>query len=126
MTTLISSFLGTLFAQPIPAAKHVHHQFDTPLLTESKRLTDLYAADVKDRASFARFVGQLMEDYLEHPEEWENRSLPDFLASLQAHALDITQHYRVEHAPDKLQEERPSWRHFADVLLHARVSGPHE
>jgi hypothetical protein len=111
-----------LTASPIPFRPQNHE----PLLTQRTRLADPYIADVDDRASFARFVGQLVENYLEHPEDWEHTRLVDFLEALQAHALDINRHYRVDRAPDRLEEEPPSWRHFADILLHARVGGSGE
>ncbi len=80
----------------------------------------LHAALVNDRASFARFVGNLIEDYLEHPGEWENIQLQDFLEALQMHALDAMRSYRKEN--DELQyDEQANWRSFADLLLDSRV-----
>lgn len=82
----------------------------------------LHETTVNDRGSFARFVNELREDLLEHGQEWENITLPEFLEALQDSALDINVHYRVEDSPNRLTEEKPSWRHFADVLLGARIN----
>jgi hypothetical protein len=85
------------------------------------RTAHLYADQVKDRASFARFVGELIEDYLEHRDEWENITLVDFLEALQGGSLEINRHYQNTLAPNNLTEEEGNWRHFADILLSARV-----
>jgi hypothetical protein len=81
----------------------------------------LHTAEVADRASFARFVGHLLEDFLEHPDEWENISLQDFLEAMQMHALDIMRQYHQVQQPDQHGAEQPNWRQFADLLLDARV-----
>lgn len=82
----------------------------------------LYASNVTDRASFARFIGELLEDYFEHPEEWENVTIPEFLEAIQSYSLEIKKQYRNEGMPQNLEEEKPSWRHFADILLGARIN----
>jgi hypothetical protein len=35
--------------------------------------------NVHDAASFLAFVGALRQDFLAHPEAWQNTTLPDFL-----------------------------------------------
>jgi hypothetical protein len=83
-------------------------------------LAAAWSDPLEDRAAFARFVGQLLENRRAHPEEWEHRSLMDFLEALQIEALNAATQYAADQAPDNLQAPKASWRHFADLLLQAR------
>ncbi len=83
-------------------------------------LAAAWSDPLQDRAAFARFVGQLLENRRAHPEEWEHRSLVDFLEALQMEALNAATQYAADQAPNRLEAPKASWRHFADLLLQAR------
>lgn len=83
-------------------------------------LASAWSDPLQDRAAFARFVGQLLENRRAHPEEWEHRSLVDFLEALQIESLNAATQYAADQAPNNLEAPKASWRHFADLLLQAR------
>jgi len=42
-------------------------------------VNQLYELKVRDRQSFIKSLDLLRQDLLQHPETWENKTLPDFL-----------------------------------------------
>ena len=58
------------------------------------------AQKVTDRLEFSEFVFELIENLESHPEEWENISLPAFLASMAAEpgSFSVTAAMRRDHA----------------------------
>jgi hypothetical protein len=74
---------------------------------------------IKSKADFAAFVRLLAQNYREHPGEWDNASLSQFLESLAAFSDDIEGYYA--NIGVALDMGQPNWRVFADILLGARV-----
>ena len=75
--------------------------------------------EIKDRASFAKFIGDLLESLQTKPESWENNSLERFLEALQAYTLGIQGYYNnIEPGQNA---DVPSWKVFADILKGASV-----
>ena len=72
---------------------------------------------VESRADFAGFVGSLLADLREKPEEWENNDLASFLGAVKAWIEDMDGYYKNigERTP-----EHPSWRTLAQILLAAK------
>jgi hypothetical protein len=54
---------------------------------------------VNDKNSFLVFLRSLAKDYAEHPDEWENRTITDYLESISAWVEDIGE--EPEHADFK-------------------------
>jgi hypothetical protein len=74
---------------------------------------------VNSRADFVEFAKALLENFDEHPEEWDNASPKEFLQGLVGFVDNIEGYY--QNIGMKLDLENPSWRVFADILLAARV-----
>jgi len=77
--------------------------------------------DVKvvDRQSFVEFLELLRKDLLDHPENWENKTLPDFLEALSRYAEDIQGYY--DNIKLDVNADKPDWSTFADIFKGARV-----
>jgi hypothetical protein len=53
------------------------------------KTSTLYDFKVTDRQSFIKFLDLLRKDFLDNPENWENKTLPDFLEALSANTEDL-------------------------------------
>lgn len=73
---------------------------------------------VNSRDDFVSFVRDLLRDFEERPESWENRDLETFLDAAAAWTDDMDGYYRNagEQTP-----EQPDWRTFARILMAARL-----
>ncbi|MDR6734884.1 hypothetical protein [Sphingobacterium sp. 2149] len=74
---------------------------------------------VKDRQSFIKFLDLLRQDLLQQPENWENKTLPDFLEALAAYTEDIQGYYDNTYA--NVDAEKAAWSTFADIFKGAKV-----
>ncbi|MFD4948869.1 hypothetical protein ACFWNT_41785 [Streptomyces sp. NPDC058409] len=76
------------------------------------------AAEVRSREDFAPFLREILEDLKEHPNEWENRTLADFLEAWAAWVHDMPGWYanRGQGIPDQ-----PDWNLLAGMVMAARV-----
>jgi hypothetical protein len=74
---------------------------------------------VTDRASFADFAEALAGYLDQDPEEWENRSLKDFLEAVGRYAADIHGYYANMNIP--IDADKPGWQVFADILKGATM-----
>jgi hypothetical protein len=73
---------------------------------------------VRSRADLATFIGALLADLRERPDEWENRDLNDFLEALKAWILDMDGYY--QNIGEKMPEQ-PGWKIIGQMLLAARI-----
>jgi hypothetical protein len=73
---------------------------------------------IQSRADFVEFVGALIADLKEKPEEWENHDLASFLEAVKAWVEDMDGYFKNigERTPDQ-----PSWKTLAQILRAARV-----
>ena len=71
---------------------------------------ELYNAlqGVKSRSGFELFMNELVKDYTENKETWDNDTLKSFLDTL--HGFNYNS-----------ENDRPSWKAFAEMLYAARV-----
>ena len=74
---------------------------------------------VTDRQSFIKFLDLLHKDFLEHPESWENKTLPDFLEALGAYTEDIQGYY--DNMKQNVNADKPDWATFADIFKGATI-----
>jgi hypothetical protein len=74
---------------------------------------------VTDRQSFISFLDLLRQDYLQNPDEWENKTLETFLAALGDYANDIQGYY--DNTGQKVNADEPSWQTFADIFKGATM-----
>ncbi|AZA59362.1 hypothetical protein EG349_16400 [Chryseobacterium shandongense] len=74
---------------------------------------------VTDRQTFIMFLELLRKDFLDNPENWENKSLPDFLEALSAYANDIQGYY--DNLKLDIKADKPEWSTFADIFKGAKI-----
>ena len=75
--------------------------------------------EVTDRKSFVTFLDLLRKDFSENPEEWENKSLEDFLDALSSYAEDIQGYY--DNMKMNIDVDQPNWKTFAHIIMGARI-----
>lgn len=63
--------------------------------------------DIKTREDFEFFLEKLVTDYKQNKEDWQNDTLKSYLDAL--HGFNYNS-----------DNDRPSWRAFAEMLLTAR------
>ncbi len=63
--------------------------------------------DIKTREDFEFFLEKLVTDYKQNKEDWQNDTLKSYLDAL--HGFNYNS-----------DNDRPSWRAFAEMLLAAR------
>jgi len=75
--------------------------------------------NVTDRKTFIEFIDFLRMDLINNPENWENKTLPEFLEALSAYTEDIQGYYRNM----KLNKNAdiPDWSIFADIFNGAKI-----
>ncbi|MEN9335766.1 MAG: hypothetical protein RLZZ500_753 [Bacteroidota bacterium] len=74
---------------------------------------------VTDRQSFIKFLDLLRQDFLDNPENWENKTLPDFLEALSAYTNDIQGYY--DNTKQNKRADKPDWAIFADIFSGAKI-----
>ncbi|MDE5429658.1 hypothetical protein KRE40_06025 [Elizabethkingia meningoseptica] len=79
----------------------------------------LHNFKVTDRQSFIKFLDLLHKDLLDHPENWENKTLPEFLEALSAYTEDVQGYYN--NMKLDINADKPDWSTFADIFKGAKV-----
>lgn len=74
---------------------------------------------VKDRQTFIEFLEVLRNDLLNNPENWENKTLPDFLEALRSYAEDLQGYY--DNTKQNIAADTPAWGTFADIFKGATI-----
>jgi hypothetical protein len=74
---------------------------------------------VMDRITFIKFLDLLRKDFLDNPENWENKTLPDFLEAMSAYTEDIQGYY--ENMKQNVNADKPEWSTFADIFKGATI-----
>lgn len=80
---------------------------------------DLSNFDVQNRSSFIIFLELLRKDLAVNSDEWENKTLGDFLEALASYAEDIQGFY--DNTKQQINADEPSWKLFADIFKGARI-----
>lgn len=73
---------------------------------------------VESREDFAVFVRDLLRNFEERPESWENRDLGSFLDAAAAWTEDMDGYFQNSGGQTP---EQPDWRTFARILMAARM-----
>lgn len=71
------------------------------------------------RQSLISFLDLLTQDFLQNPDDWENKTLDTFLEALGAYATDIQGYY--DNTGKKVNADEPSWQTFADIFKGATM-----
>lgn len=74
---------------------------------------------ITDRRTFSEFIDLLRKDFLDNPESWESKTLPDFLEALSAYAEDIQGYY--DNMKQNVNADKPDWSTFADIFKGAKI-----
>lgn len=74
---------------------------------------------VIDRQTFMEFLEMLRKDFLDTPESWENKTLPDFLEALTSYTEDIQSYYN--NMKQDINADKPNWQTFADLFKGATI-----
>lgn len=75
--------------------------------------------NVTDRQSFVLFMDLLRKDFLENPEGWKNKTVPDFLEALSSYAEDIQGYY--DNTNQNIDANKPDWKTFSEIFKGARI-----
>jgi hypothetical protein len=73
---------------------------------------------IETRDDLATFVGELRQDLLRHPDEWQNLTLDHYLESLSAWLAEMAED-DARPGGDQMPET-PSWRALGEMLLAAK------
>ena len=73
---------------------------------------------INSRHDLIAFIEALRDDLLQHPGDWENRTLERFLEALAAWSTDMDGYFqnRGEQVPSQ-----PSWRLLGEMLNAAKI-----
>jgi len=71
------------------------------------------------RQTFIKFLDLLRQDYLSNSDNWENKTLPDFLEALSSYAEDIQGYY--DNMKQNVNADQPNWQTFADIFKGATI-----
>ena len=74
---------------------------------------------IQSREQFAVFVSGLLKELQERPEEWDNRSLEDFLEAMSAYATDVPGY--LKDVRSSIDSEKPSRELFALIVAGATI-----
>lgn len=74
---------------------------------------------VTDRQTFIKFLDLLRKDFLDNPESWEIKTLPDFLEALSVYSNDIQGYY--DNMKIDIKADKPEWSTFADIFKGAKI-----
>lgn len=74
---------------------------------------------VIDRQTFIEFLEMLRKDFLDNPESWGNKTLPDFLEALSSYTEDIQGYYN--NMKQDINADQPNWQTFADLFKGATI-----
>jgi hypothetical protein len=73
---------------------------------------------IRSRTDLAAFIGALLVDLKDRPNDWDNRDLNHFLEAMSAWVQDMDGYFQNigETVPDQ-----PDWKTLGQILLAARV-----
>ena len=74
---------------------------------------------IESKKDFEDFLEKLRVDFEVNKDEWENKTLKDFLESLHGYTMDVEGYYKNMDIP--FDENRPTWSNFAQLLLGAKI-----
>lgn len=72
---------------------------------------------VESRDDFVEFVDALRHNLTANPDEWQNRTLYDFLEALSAWVQDMDGYYQNNRLPAPTS---PNWKNVAEMMLAAK------
>jgi hypothetical protein len=74
---------------------------------------------IVDRQTFSDFIKMLRQDFIKNPNDWQNKTLPDFLEAMSSYVEDIQGYY--DNTNQKINADIASWKVFADIFHGAKI-----
>ncbi len=74
--------------------------------------------EIKSKEDFVNFVELLVSNLKSNPEEWTNKSLPEYLESISSWTEDMEGYYQNNDMPIP---ENVNWKVFANILIAAKM-----
>ncbi|WP_293953335.1 MULTISPECIES: DUF7660 family protein [unclassified Sphingobacterium] len=74
--------------------------------------------EIKSKEDFVNFVELLVSNLKSNPEEWTNKSLPEYLESISSWTEDMEGYYQNNDMPIP---ENINWKVFANILIAAKM-----
>jgi hypothetical protein len=77
------------------------------------------AEGIQSKEDFTAFLQLLAQNFRDHPEEWENNTLDQYLQGICGFADGIEGYF--SNVGVGIDTKKPGWRVFADILLAGRI-----
>lgn len=74
--------------------------------------------EINSKEDFIDFVELLASNLKNNPEEWVNKSLPDYLGSISSWTEDMEGYYQNN---GMTMPENVNWKVFANILIAAKM-----
>lgn len=74
---------------------------------------------ITDRQTFIKFLELLRQDFLDNPESWESKTIPEFLEALSGYTEDIQGYY--DNMKLDVNSDTANWSTFADIFKGAKI-----
>lgn len=71
------------------------------------------------KQEFIHFIENLKTDFIENKEQWENKTIEDYLEAMSRYVEDIDGYY--ENTNQDIDLEKIDWKVFADVLKGSSI-----
>ena len=74
--------------------------------------------EIHSKEDFVNFVELLVSNLKSNPEEWTNKTLPEYLESISSWTEDMEGYYQNNSIPIP---ENVDWKVFANILIAAKM-----
>lgn len=74
--------------------------------------------EINSKEDFVNFVELLISNLKSNPEEWTNKTLPEYLESISSWTEDMEGYYQNNDMPIP---ENINWKVFANILIAAKM-----
>ncbi|TDP59931.1 DUF7660 family protein [Flavobacterium dankookense] len=68
---------------------------------------------------FIKSIKKLRIDFEQNNENWENKTIPDYLEALERYTEDIQSYY--DNTKQEINSEKADWKIFSDILIGASI-----
>ena len=75
--------------------------------------------NINSRKEFINFLEGLLKEYQEHPENWENHKIEDFLEAMIRYSDSVQQYYK--NTDQDINADEAQWKVFADIIKGASI-----
>ena len=71
------------------------------------------------KKEFIQFIDNLKTDFIENKEQWENKTIKDYLEAVSRYTEDIDGYYK--NTNQEIDLEKVDWQIFADILKGSSI-----